>query len=112
MSDAEVKTLAAQTARATEDIAAQIGAIQSATSDAAQAIEWTNLLGPEHLHISADNADKLAEKIDNAGAIWASDISANAIYRFAPTANGNVAPITTISGSSTTLNGAVDIQLH
>ena len=35
----EVKTLAGQTARATEDIAAQIGAIQSATSDAARAIE-------------------------------------------------------------------------
>ncbi|MGA2892572.1 MAG: HAMP domain-containing methyl-accepting chemotaxis protein [Xanthobacteraceae bacterium] len=36
---AEVKSLAAQTARATEDIAAQIGSIQSATADAAQAIE-------------------------------------------------------------------------
>ena len=35
----EVKSLAAQTARATEDIAAQIGSIQSATADAAQAIE-------------------------------------------------------------------------
>jgi methyl-accepting chemotaxis protein len=35
----EVKTLAAQTARATEEIAAQIGSIQSATADAAQAIE-------------------------------------------------------------------------
>ena len=35
----EVKSLAAQTASATEDIAAQIGAIQSATADAAQAIE-------------------------------------------------------------------------
>jgi methyl-accepting chemotaxis protein len=35
----EVKSLAAQTARATEEIAAQIGSIQSATADAAQAIE-------------------------------------------------------------------------
>jgi methyl-accepting chemotaxis protein len=35
----EVKSLASQTARATEDIAAQIGSIQSATADAAQAIE-------------------------------------------------------------------------
>jgi len=33
----EVKSLAAQTARATEDIAAQIGSIQSATADAAPA---------------------------------------------------------------------------
>ena len=31
----EVKSLASQTARATEDIAAQIGSIQSATADAA-----------------------------------------------------------------------------
>ena len=38
--------------------------------DPAQAIEWTNLLGPEHLHIAADHADKLAEKVDNAGAIF------------------------------------------
>ena len=35
----EVKSLAGQTARATEDIAAQIGSIQSAAGDAAQAIE-------------------------------------------------------------------------
>ncbi len=35
---AEVKTLATQTARATEDIAAQVGAIQSATGDAVAAI--------------------------------------------------------------------------
>jgi methyl-accepting chemotaxis protein len=35
----EVKSLATQTAKATEDIAAQVGAIQSATSDAVKAIE-------------------------------------------------------------------------
>ena len=35
----EVKSLAGQTARATEDVAAQIGSIQSATADAARAIE-------------------------------------------------------------------------
>ena len=38
--------------------------------DPLQAIEWTNRLGPEHLHIAAENADKFAEKIDNAGAIF------------------------------------------
>jgi methyl-accepting chemotaxis protein len=39
---AEVKSLAGQTARATEDIADQIGAIQSAAADATQAIEQVN----------------------------------------------------------------------
>jgi methyl-accepting chemotaxis protein len=38
----EVKSLAGQTARATEEIAEQIGAIQSAAADAAQAIEQVN----------------------------------------------------------------------
>ena len=39
---AEVKSLANQTARATEEIAEQIGAIQSAAADSAQAIEQVN----------------------------------------------------------------------
>jgi methyl-accepting chemotaxis protein len=39
---AEVKSLAGQTAKATEEIAQQIGAIQSAAADAAQAIEQVN----------------------------------------------------------------------
>lgn len=38
----EVKSLAGQTAKATEEIAEQIGAIQSAAADAAQAIEQVN----------------------------------------------------------------------
>jgi histidinol dehydrogenase len=38
--------------------------------DAGQGVEWTNLLGPEHLHIATKNADKLLEKIENAGAIF------------------------------------------
>jgi histidinol dehydrogenase len=38
--------------------------------DPAQAIEWTNLLGPEHLHIATRDADKLLDKIENAGAIF------------------------------------------
>jgi methyl-accepting chemotaxis protein len=41
---AEVKSLAAQTARATEDIAAQIGSIQSATADASHAIEQVSTI--------------------------------------------------------------------
>jgi histidinol dehydrogenase len=38
--------------------------------DAAQAVEWTNRLGPEHLHIAAAHAEKLLDKIENAGAIF------------------------------------------
>jgi methyl-accepting chemotaxis protein len=41
---AEVKSLAGQTAKATEEIADQIGSIQSAAADAAQAIEQVNVI--------------------------------------------------------------------
>ena len=38
--------------------------------DPLQAIAWTNLIGPEHLHLATKNADKLVDKIENAGAIF------------------------------------------
>jgi methyl-accepting chemotaxis protein len=41
---AEVKSLAGQTAKATEEIAGQVGSIQSAAADAAQAIEQVNAI--------------------------------------------------------------------
>jgi methyl-accepting chemotaxis protein len=41
---AEVKSLAGQTAKATEEIAEQIGSIQSAAADAARAIEQVNII--------------------------------------------------------------------
>jgi methyl-accepting chemotaxis protein len=41
---AEVKSLAGQTAKATEEIAEQVGSIQSAAADAAQAIEQVNAI--------------------------------------------------------------------
>jgi histidinol dehydrogenase len=37
---------------------------------ATEAIEWTNKIGPEHLHIETDDAEKIAAKIDNVGAIF------------------------------------------
>ena len=49
---------------------------------------------------------------DNQNAIWVCDAGAVAIYRFAPTANGNVAPIATISGASTTLNNPEGIAIY
>jgi histidinol dehydrogenase len=38
--------------------------------DANQALDWTNQIGPEHLHIQTKDAARLAAKIDNAGAIF------------------------------------------
>ncbi len=58
----------------------QFGALVLAR-DGAQAIAWTNRIGPEHLHLATKNADALVEKIDNAGAIF--------VGHFAPVALGD-----------------------
>ena len=47
----------------------QFGAIVLAR-DEEEAITCVNELAPEHLHIAADNAEKLGDRIDNAGAIF------------------------------------------
>jgi len=49
----EVKSLARQTAKATEEIAGQVGAIQSATADSAQALEQVNDIIREMATIAA-----------------------------------------------------------
>jgi methyl-accepting chemotaxis protein len=59
---AEVKSLAAQTARATEDIAAQIGSIQSATADASQAIEQVSSIIDDMSEIAATVAATVEEQ--------------------------------------------------
>ena len=51
---AEVKSLAGQTSKATEEIAGQVGAIQSAVADAAQAIEQVNGIIEEMSAIAVD----------------------------------------------------------
>jgi methyl-accepting chemotaxis protein len=58
----EVKSLAGQTARATEEIAGQIGAIQSAAADAAQAIEQVNSIIEEMSGIAATVASTVEEQ--------------------------------------------------
>jgi len=58
----EVKSLAAQTARATEDVAAQIGAIQSATADAAQAIEQVSSIIDDMSEIAVTVAATVEEQ--------------------------------------------------
>jgi sugar lactone lactonase YvrE len=44
--------------------------------------------------------------------IWAAEFSGNAIKEFRASANGNAAPIRTIQGPNTTLNGANYLALH
>ncbi len=58
----EVKSLAGQTARATEEIAGQIGAIQSAAADAAQAIEQVNGIISEMSGIAITVASTVEEQ--------------------------------------------------
>ena len=38
--------------------------------DPNQAVAWTNEIGPEHLHIQTKDAQRLAQSIDNVGAIF------------------------------------------
>ncbi len=59
---AEVKSLAAQTARATEDVAAQFGSIQSATADAAQAIEQVSSIIDDMSEIATAVASTVEEQ--------------------------------------------------
>ena len=58
----EVKSLAGQTAKATEEIAGQIGAIQSAVADAAHAIEQVNTIIEEISHIAGTVAVTVEEQ--------------------------------------------------
>ena len=58
----EVKSLAGQTAKATEEVAMQIGAIQSAAGDATQAIEQVNTIISEMSGIAARVAAAVEEQ--------------------------------------------------
>jgi methyl-accepting chemotaxis protein len=58
----EVKSLAAQTARATEDIAQQIGSIQEASGDAANAIDTVSTVIEEMSAIASSVASAIEEQ--------------------------------------------------
>ena len=49
----------------------------------AQAIEWTNAIGPEHLHIQTSDPEAIAAKIDNAGALFLGHYSPVALGDYA-----------------------------
>lgn len=51
--------------------------------DVDEAIEWTNRLGPEHLHIATGDAEALVPRIDNAGAIFLGHYSPVALGDYA-----------------------------
>lgn len=51
--------------------------------DAAQAIAWTNRIGPEHMHLATKNAEAMVDKIEHAGAIF--------VGHYAPVALGDYA---------------------
>ncbi|MGE3986753.1 methyl-accepting chemotaxis protein [Pseudorhodoplanes sp.] len=70
----EVKSLAGQTARATEEIAGQIGSIQSAAADAAQAITQVNRI-IEDMSAIAANVAATVEQQNSAVAIIAEGVS-------------------------------------
>ncbi len=53
------------------------------TRNAAEAVACTNLLAPEHLEIVADDAEELAEKVVNAGAIFLGPYSPVALGDYA-----------------------------
>src|SRR5260370_35026226 len=80
--------------------------------DPGQAIEWTNMLGPEHLHIATRNAEKLLEKIENAGAIFLGHYSPVAVgdYVAGPShvlPTGGAAPLPTARSATALMRGSL-----
>ena len=92
---AEVKSLAAQTARATEEIAAQIGAIQSATADAAQAIEQVSTI----IDDMADIATIVASTVEEQNNVVAS--VAHGVNRASCEARSGSEAMSRVAGAST-----------
>ena len=92
---AEVKSLANQTARATEDIAEQIGAIQSAAADSAQAIEQVNVI----INDMANIATSVAATVDQQNQAVA--IIAEGVHRASGEARTGAEAMSRVAGVST-----------
>ncbi len=92
---AEVKSLAGQTAKATEEIAEQIGSIQSAAADAAQAIEQVNSIIRDMSAI----ATTVAATVDQQNAAVAS--IAEGVSRASTEARGGADAMGRVAGVST-----------
>jgi methyl-accepting chemotaxis protein len=91
----EVKSLAAQTARATEDVAAQIGSIQSATADAAQAIEQVSSIIDDMSEIAMTVASTVEEQNNAVASI------AEGVNRASVEARTGAESMSRVAGAST-----------
>jgi len=101
----EVKSLAAQTARATEDIAAQIGAIQSATADSAQAIEQVSSIIDDMSAIAATVASTVEEQNNAVASI------ADGVNRASIEARTGAEAMSRVAGATTGARAtAADVQ--
>jgi methyl-accepting chemotaxis protein len=101
----EVKSLASQTARATEDIAGQIGAIQSAAADAAAAIGLVNAIIEDMSAIAVTVASTVEEQNSAVTSIAEGINRASLEARIGAEAMGRVA------GASTDARGtAADVK--
>jgi methyl-accepting chemotaxis protein len=90
----EVKSLAGQTAKATEEIAGQVGAIQSAVADAAQAIEQVNVIIEEISTIASTVAITVEEQNRAVAEI------AEGVHRASSEAQGGAEAMGRVAGAS------------
>ena len=119
----EVKSLAGQTARATEDIAGQIGSIQSATADASHAIAQVDAIIGEMSQIATAVAATV-EQQNAAVAAIAQSMSrasgeardgAEAMSRVAGTSNGARATASDVKSLAEALSGeaaSLESEIH
>jgi methyl-accepting chemotaxis protein len=98
----EVKNLAGQTAKATEEVAAQIGAIQSAAGDSAQAIEQVNAIIAEMSAIAARVAAAVEEQNTAVATI------AEGVNRASAEARSGAEAMTRVAGASTDARATSD----
>jgi methyl-accepting chemotaxis protein len=98
----EVKNLAGQTAKATEEVASQIGAIQSAAGDAADAIEQVNSIIEEMSKIAASVAAAVEQQNAAVSAI------AEGVNRASSEARTGAEAMTRVAGASTDARATAD----
>jgi len=98
----EVKNLAGQTARATEEVATQIGAIQSAAGDATEAIEQVNKIIAEMSGIAA----RVAAAVEEQNAAVAT--IAEGVNRASAEARSGAEAMTRVAGASADARSTAD----
>jgi methyl-accepting chemotaxis protein len=98
----EVKNLAGQTAKATEEVATQIGAIQSAAGDATEAIEQVNTIISEMSGIAARVAAAVEEQNAAVSTI------AEGVNRASAEARSGAEAMTRVAGASADARSTAD----